>query len=118
MTNDVVMYGIPNCSKVKNAREWLAARDVAYRFVDYKKQAPTAELLQEWAKVVGWDALLNKQGTTWRGLTDEEKAAIQDADDMLAIMLRQPSVIKRPMLVDGETLILGFDIEKYTQHFA
>jgi arsenate reductase (glutaredoxin) len=106
---DVILYGIPNCDTVKRARAWLDERRVAYRFHDFKKAGVPAEL-EAWVQRLGWERLLNRQGTTWRRLDDAAKAAAADADGARALMQSQPSVIKRPVVAWGDgTLTVGFD---------
>lgn len=106
----ITVHGIPNCDTVKRARAWLAERSTPCRFHDFRKDGLPAEALRQWAATLGWERLLNRQGTTWRRLPDEERAAVVDAASALALMQRQPSVIKRPVVVwaDG-SLSVGFD---------
>ena len=107
------LYGIPNCDTMKKARSWLESRGVAYEFHDYKKLGITRPQLLAWAKVVGWETLLNRAGTTFRKLPDEAKENL-DERKALALMLEQPSMIKRPVLeLDGRVLV-GFSPEKYS----
>ena len=106
------LYGIPNCDTVKKARAWFDARGVGYRFHDYKKAGVDEAALRDWVGRLGWEALLNRAGTTFRKLPDADKAGI-DAAKAIVIMLANPSAIKRPVVVDGETLIVGFDAERY-----
>ena len=115
----VVVHGIPNCDPVKKARAWLDARGVGYAFHDFKKDGVTSALLQRWLADASADALVNRRGTTWRKLTDAQRAAA-DHDDAgaLAAMLTQPSVIKRPVLtIDGRVAAVGFDAERYAALF-
>ncbi|MFN3398345.1 MAG: Spx/MgsR family RNA polymerase-binding regulatory protein, partial [Sulfurimicrobium sp.] len=92
------LYGIPNCNSVKKARAWLAEQGIALPFHDFKKQGVSEELLKSWLMVVGREKLLNRQGTTWRQLPDDAKAAAGDDAGALRLMLEKPSVIKRPVL--------------------
>ncbi len=105
-----VLHGIPNCDTVKRARAWLGEQGVAYRFHDFKKDGVPADALARWAGAVGWEKLLNRQGTTWRKLPEADKAAVHDAGSALRLMQAQPSVIKRPV-VDwgGGAVTVGFD---------
>lgn len=108
------LYGIPNCDTVKKARAALAALGVEYEFHDFKKQGVTEAMLSGWLKQVGWQKLLKKTGPTWGKLPPEVKAGIQDDASALALMLQQPNVIKRPVLVqDGRVLATGFKPEEY-----
>jgi arsenate reductase (glutaredoxin) len=94
----ITLYGIPNCDTVKKARAWLTAHGVAHTFHDLKKQGlPEAEL-DAWIAALGWERLLNRAGTTWRRLDDATRAAVVDAASARALMLAQPSVIKRPVV--------------------
>ncbi|MFY9260478.1 MAG: ArsC family reductase [Gallionella sp.] len=108
------LYGIPNCNTVKKSRDWLADHAVEYAFHDFKKHGLTAEIAQNWLTQCGWEALINRKGLTWRGLTDAEKAAVCDNTSALSLMLTKTSVIKRPILEqDGKVLCVGFDEAKY-----
>ena len=93
-----IVYGIPNCNTVKKARTWLDEQGVAYRFHDYKKAGVPEDRLDAWIQSVGWEVLVNRQGTTWRQLDDATKAAVVDAASARALMLEKASVIKRPVI--------------------
>jgi Spx/MgsR family transcriptional regulator len=108
----VKIYGIPNCDTMKKARSWLDSRGVDYEFHDYKKLGVTRPMLLAWAKLVGWETLLNRAGTTFRKLPDEAKQNL-DERKALALMLEQPSMIKRPVLERDGRLVVGFSAEKY-----
>lgn len=106
------LHGIRNCDTMKKAWSWLDDHGIAYGFHDYKKQGIARETLERWVKVVGWEVLLNRAGTTFRKLPDADKQGI-DAAKAVDLMLSQPSMIKRPVLdVDGR-LIVGFKPETY-----
>jgi len=108
----VTLYGIKNCDTMKKARAWLDAKDVAYTFHDYKAEGIDRAWLEGWARSVGWETLLNRAGTTFRKLPDADKAGL-DQGKALALMLDQPSMIKRPVLdLDGR-LLVGFKPEQY-----
>ncbi|KAF0815273.1 Regulatory protein Spx [Andreprevotia sp. IGB-42] len=107
------LYGIPNCDTVKKARSWLADANIGYEWHDFKKQGVTSELLGGWAAQVGWEKLVNKAGTTWRKLDDATKAGVVDTDSAIALMMAQPSVIKRPVLDSNGTISVGFSTERY-----
>ncbi|MBP6115585.1 MAG: arsenate reductase [Neisseriaceae bacterium] len=111
------LYGIPNCSTVKKARTWLDAQSILYTFVDFKKQAPTAELIQSWLQDVPLTTLINKRGTTWRKLSPEEQASAEHADAAIALMITNPSIIKRPVLVHAEHTQVGFSEDAYADTF-
>ena len=112
MKKPVDLYGIPNCDTVKKARSWLASHGVEYRFHDYKMEGADPDKLAAWAKVVGWQTLLNRAGTTFRRLPDEAKENL-DERKAIALMLEQPSMIKRPVLETGGTMLVGFSPERY-----
>lgn len=111
------MYGIRNCDTVKKARAWLDARGVAYDFHDYKTAGIDRDRLAGWARELGWEKLLNRAGTTFRKLPDSEKAAL-DEGKAIALMLAQPSMIKRPLLDLGDRRLLGFSPGAYAEAFA
>jgi len=110
----ITVYGIPNCDTVKKARTWLADRGLEVAFHDFKKQGVPAELLPVWLKAFGRDKLVNRAGTTWRKLDDAAKAAVIDDASATALMLAEPSVIKRPVVrwADG-CWTLGFGAQMF-----
>lgn len=113
----VTLYGIPNCDTVKKARTWLNEHGIAYTFHDFKKTGLDRNLVDQWLKNVDWETLVNRKGTTWRALSDERKASVNDAGSATALMLESPSVIKRPVLShDGRTYV-GFSADNYQQIF-
>lgn len=107
------LYGIPNCDTVKKARTWLNEQQLSHEFHDFKKQGVSPALLEHWMASLGWEALLNKQGTTWRKLSPEQQAAVVDAASASVLMQAQPSLIKRPVLEYAQGLVLGFKPELY-----
>ena len=113
----VTIYGIKNCDTMKKARTWLDAHDVAYSFHDYKVESIDKASLERWAKDVGWEVLLNRAGTTFRALPEGDKANLTEKK-AIALMLAQPSMIKRPVLDVGGTLLVGFKAESYAAHFS
>jgi arsenate reductase len=114
MTKSVTIYGIKNCDTMKKARAWLDGRGVAYAFHDYKTEGVERAALQAWSKAVGWETLLNRAGTTFRKLPDADKAGITEAK-AIALMIAQPSMIKRPVLDVNGRLIVGFKPEIYAE---
>jgi arsenate reductase (glutaredoxin) len=113
----VTIYGIKNCDTMKKARAWLDKRGVAYAFHDYKSAGIDREGLERWSKKVGWETLLNRAGTTYRKLPDKDKEGI-NATKALALMLAQPSMIKRPVLeLGGGKVLVGFSPELYSRSF-
>lgn len=110
------LYGIPNCNTVKKARDWLTAHGFTYEFHDFKKQGLDSALIGGWLKQMPWEKLVNRAGMTWRNLTDEEKAATNDAHSAQGLMLAKSSVIKRPVLVkDSKIISLGFSEATYKE---
>jgi arsenate reductase len=102
------LYGIPNCDTVKKARAWLDGRGVAYEFHDYKKAGIDESRLRDWVGELGWEKVLNRAGTTFRKLPEADRRGLDPAK-AVALMLAQPSMIKRPLLDTGERRLLGFD---------
>jgi len=111
------LYAIPNCDTMKKARKWLDAHGVAYTFHDYKKEGVDTELLASWSDVVGWEILLNRRGLTWRKLPDADKQDV-DRQRAIALMVANPSMIKRPVLVSGQEIKVGFSEAVYQELFA
>jgi arsenate reductase (glutaredoxin) len=108
------LYGIPNCDTVKKARAWLNAAGIEYSFHDYKKSPPDAALLNGWAEAVGWEKLLNRAGTTFRKLPEDQRS-VASRDDAVALMVAHPSAIKRPVVVHPGGLLVGFSPENWDQ---
>lgn len=106
------LYGIPNCDTVKKARVWLDQNGVAYAFHDYKKAGIDRATLEDWVAAHGWETVLNRAGTTFRALPPGAKADL-DAGKAVALMLAQPSMIKRPVLEAGGKLLVGFKPQQY-----
>ena len=113
-TRSITIYGIRNCDTMKKARAWLDKHGVAYEFHDYKTAGIDRERLERWARAVGWETLLNRAGTTFRKLPDKDKASITEKK-AIALMLDQPSMIKRPVLDMKGKLVVGFKSETYDQ---
>jgi arsenate reductase (glutaredoxin) len=109
----ITIYGIRNCDTMKKARAWLDANGVEHEFHDYKAAGIDRATLEKWAKAVGWEILLNRVGTTFRKLPEPDKAGLTEAR-AIKLMLEQPSMIKRPVLERGKTLLVGFSPEKYS----
>jgi len=112
MARSITIYGIKNCDTMKKARTWLDQHKVAYEFHDYKTVGIDKPVLENWAKKVGWEVLLNKAGTTFKKLPDAKKEKL-DEKKAIALMLDQPSMIKRPVLDIGGKLTVGFKPEVY-----
>jgi arsenate reductase len=109
------VYGIVTCNTVKAARAWLDKRRLAYEFVDFKKTPPPRELLEKWCAAFGWEAVLNRRGTTWRLLPPAAQAKVKDEKSAIALMLEKPSIIKRPIVEDGRLRLIGFDEAEYAK---
>lgn len=107
----IQVFGIPNCSSVKKARVWMDEHGVAHDFHDFKKQGLPELELDRWLQVVGWEVLLNRQGTTWRGLPKATQNAVTDARSARNLMLTHPSLVKRPVVVAGTQVIVGVNPE-------
>ena len=116
---DTIVYGIPNCDTVKKARAWLADHDQPYRFHDFKKDGVPADRLDGWIASVGWEKLVNRKGTTWRKLDVQVQASVQDAASAKALMLAQPSVIKRPVVEwTNHHITVGFAAPDFYRSFT
>ncbi|MGR2857960.1 ArsC family reductase [Erwinia sp. 1181_3] len=113
--NTLTMYGIKNCDTIKKARKYLESQGVDYQFHDYRADGLDAALLQRFIDTLGWQALLNTRGTTWRKLEESERNAVDNPATALKLMLAQPAIIKRPLLCapDG-SMLLGFSETTYT----
>jgi len=116
MTAAVTIYGIKACDTMKKARAWLEAEGAPFQFHDYKTAGAPREKLEAWAAEVGWETLLNRAGTTFRGLPDEDKQGLDEAK-ALALMTAKPSLIKRPVLEGAGRLLVGFKPETYAAAF-
>ncbi len=116
MSTPITIYGIKNCDTMKKARAWLDAGGIAHVFHDYQAKGIQRLQLHGWVTEVGWEALLNRAGTTFRKLSEAERADL-DATRAIALMLAQPSMIKRPVLDLGPRLIVGFKPEIYATAF-
>jgi arsenate reductase len=108
----MILYGIRNCDTVRKARAWLDSRELAYAFHDYKTAGIDAGRLRGWADELGWEKLLNRAGTTFRALPEAEKQGLDEAK-AIALMLAQPSMIRRPVLDLGDRRLLGFSDALY-----
>lgn len=108
----ITMYGISHCDTIKKARRWLEKNSIDYHFHDYRKDGLTKEQLSRWSDTLSWDALLNRRGTTWRKLPEDIKSTI-DPVSAITVMLDNPAMIKRPLLVIGEQITLGFQPEQW-----
>lgn len=110
----IKVFGIKNCDTMKKAFNWLSENGVDYEFTDYKKAGIAEVHLPDWSQRAGWETLLNKRGLTWKKLTDEERAAV-DEEKAIKLMAQYPSLIKRPVLDTGSQLLIGFTPENYAE---
>jgi arsenate reductase len=111
------IYGIPNCDTMKKAPTWLDAHKVTHDFHDYKKLGIDKASLEGWVKQVGWEVLLNRAGTTFKKLPDADKEGLTEKK-AIALMLAQPSMIKRPVLEAKDKLMVGFKPDEYAKLFG
>ncbi len=109
-----ILYGISSCDSVKKSQTWLQQHQIDYQFYDYRKLGLSPELLTEFEAELGWEALLNKRSTTWRQLSDDKKQNL-DKDRAMALMLENPTLIKRPLLRTHKQLVIGFTAIDYTR---
>ncbi|MBU6339549.1 MAG: ArsC family reductase [Rickettsiales bacterium] len=112
----IKIYGIRNCDTVKKALLWLENHNVKYQFHDYKKEGVDSTKIKEFVKKFGWEKILNRKGTTWRLLGEEQKN-ITDEESAIKLMLEKPSIIKRPIIDLGKNQIIGFDENEYRNFF-
>lgn len=116
MTMNLKLYGIPNCDTVKKARVWLTEHDVAFEFHDFKKNGVTAAQLERWISAVGWEKVLNRQGTTWRRLDPAVQNTVKDAASAISLLKEQPSAIKRPVVEwsdKADDVTVGFKADEW-----
>lgn len=113
------VYGIANCDSVKKATNWLNSNHIPFEFHDYKKKGITEGRLKKWTRQVNWETLVNKKGTTWRGLAEETKAGVTSEAPAIALMIENTSLIKRPVIEMGNKVFaVGFDEEAYKKAFG
>lgn len=111
------LYGLPNCDTCKKARAWLSAHAIAHEFVDYRANPLSSAQLEAAAAAHGWSKLINRSSTTWRQLDEDDKTASTPAQ-FLALAKTHPTLIRRPLLLDGTHVDAGFDPARYAAHFA
>jgi len=111
------LYGIPNCDTVKKAQKWLTQHDITYSFHDYRKDGLDEALLRTFLTQLSWEELLNKRSTSYRALSNEQKESLNESN-VLALFIEFPTLIKRPLLIDGDNALLGFKAASYQTLFA
>lgn len=108
----ITLFGISNCDSVRRARQWLDAAGVGHEFQDFRKAGLSATRLESWCRALGWEALLNRRGTTWRQLPPAQREGV-DVGRAQELMLTYPTLIKRPVLEIGDRIEVGFDADRY-----
>ena len=108
----ITLYGIPNCDTVKKAQKWLDSHNVSYQFHDFRKDGIDSATVSTWLETLGWDKVVNKRSTTWRGLSDETKTNM-NAQLALTEILQQPTLIKRPVVDTGKAILIGFNEQQF-----
>ena len=117
MACPVTLYGISSCDTIRKAKTWLKNRQIEFEFHDYRKQGLEQQLLQSMISALGWEAMLNRRGTTWRTLPDTVKDQIDQAST-IRVMINNPAIIKRPILATDKQLHLGFSDQQYQEIFS
>jgi arsenate reductase len=117
MAHPVTLYGISSCDTIRKAKTWLKTQQIEFVFHDYRKQGLEQKLLESMLSVLGWEAMLNRRGTTWRALPETIKEQIDQASAM-QIMLDNPAIIKRPLLATANQLHVGFSDRQYQEIFS
>ena len=103
----ITLYGLKNCDTCRKARKWLVANSIEYRFHDIRADGLTREHIERWVEELGWEAVLNRRSTTWRGLPDSDRAELDDTS-ATTLMTEHPTLIKRPVFELGSSLCIGF----------
>lgn len=112
----MVVYGIPNCNTVKKALDWLKANQIDFEFHNFKKKGITAEKLTEWFDVFGWEKVINKNGLTFKKLTNDEQAEINSPDQVISYLIQNTSAIKRPIVEqNGKAVLISFNEDQYQE---
>ena len=112
------LHGIANCDTVRAARAWLDGRGVAYGFHDFRRDGVPEAELRRWIAALGWEALVNRRGTTWRKVDQAARDGVVDAESAAALLRAHPSAIRRPVLAVGDALVVGFDAGRYAALFG
>ena len=117
MARSVTLYGISSCDTIRKAKTWLETQAIEFEFHDYRKQGLEQQLLQSMISALGWEAMLNRRGTTWRTLPDTVKNRIDQAS-AIRVMIDNPAIIKRPILARNNQFHLGFSTRQYQEIFS
>jgi len=112
------LYGIPNCDTVKKARKWLEAEGRDYTFHDFKKEGADPAKLAQWIEAKGLETVVNRRGTTFRKLSDEDKARADDRHEAVTLLVQHPSMIKRPLVEHAGGILIGFKEDEWSQSFS
>lgn len=112
-----LLYGIKNCDRCRDARRWLDAQGIPYRFHDLRDDGLSRDTLQTWLKAASWEQLLNRRSTTWRSLSEADQSCDSEAS-ALELMFTHPTLVKRPVLVGPEGITIGFSIQRYEVLFS
>ena len=115
--SETTVFGIENCDQVRKARRWLREHRIAARFHDLRRDGIDEATLRRWSAQVPWDGLLNRRGQTWRALDESQRARVVDADTAIAVMLAEPTLIKRPVVEAGGRVLVGFTESSYEPFF-
>lgn len=115
--NSLTVYGIPNCDQVRKTRRWLDRRGVAYHFHDFRKDGVNEAQLKRWCAAAGWETVLNKKGTSFRRLAEADKQDLNRAR-AIKLMHEQPTLIKRPVVEQGDFVMVGFSENALSQHLG
>ena len=108
------VFGIPNCDTVKKTQKWLISKKIKFEFHDFKKQGVTKKQLNDWCNVVNWEVLLNKRSRTWKELSENVRSNITQTK-AIHLMQQHPTLIKRPVIQNGKTILVGFDNKEFNQ---
>jgi len=112
----MIVYGIPNCDTIKKTTDWLKKNKISYQFHDYKKSGIDKITLEKWCKKVGWEIVLNKKSSTWRSLPPNVQEKISNLEQAIKIMMENSSIIKRPVIENGNNLLIGYDEKEFIKH--
>ncbi|MFC3562059.1 Spx/MgsR family RNA polymerase-binding regulatory protein [Pedobacter jamesrossensis] len=112
----MIVYGIPNCNTVKKSLDWLKAHKIVFEFHDFKKKGITADKLNDWCNIFGWETVLNRKGLTWKKLSKDEQSAINNQEKAIAYLIENTSAIKRPVIEkNSQAILISFDENRYIE---